>query len=221
MISSVIAWVKFNSIEEQNLEFDHIAISGETLEEATAHVEASLGVKLQTGGQHDVFFTHNALLGLEDGLYLEAIAVNPKAAEPHRPRWFDLDRFAGAPRLTNWICRTGDIDGLLSEVPLDMGKPVALQRGSLRWRMAVPDNGILPFENRAPAIIQWDTDIHPAKQLTSCGVHLRRLTVSHPKAPELQSILALHLKDDRLQYETGEAGLVAEFDTPHGPRVLA
>ncbi|NDV63644.1 VOC family protein, partial [Puniceicoccales bacterium CK1056] len=68
------------------------AIAGETLAEAQKHVEQNLGVALQPGGTHDVFATHNALLGLEDGLYLEAIATNPDAAQPQRPRWFDLDR---------------------------------------------------------------------------------------------------------------------------------
>ena len=72
------------------IEFDHIAISGETLAEATEHVEAALGVSLQPGGEHAVFHTHNTLLGLEDGLYLEAIAINPNAPTPDRPaglRW--------------------------------------------------------------------------------------------------------------------------------------
>ncbi|MDW3222674.1 MAG: VOC family protein [Paracoccaceae bacterium] len=203
------------------MEFDHIAIAGETLVEAIEHVEAALGVKLQAGGQHDVFFTHNALLGLEDWLYLEAIAIDPNAPDPDRSRWFDLDRFTGAPRLTNWICRTDDIDAALSNIPADMGRPVALQRGSLRWRMAVPENGILPFDNCAPALIQWDTKERPAKLLAQCGVRLRRLTVSHPQATVLQTVFTPHLKDDRLFYETGESGLVAEFDTPHGRRVLA
>ncbi len=82
---------------------DHIAVSGTTLPEAVAAVEEALGVRMQPGGEHAVFHTHNALLGLADGLYLEAIAINPDAPVPERPRWFDLDRFAGPARLTNWI----------------------------------------------------------------------------------------------------------------------
>ena len=202
------------------MEFDHIAIAGETLQEATAHVEASLGVKIQTGGQHDVFFTHNMLLGLEDGLYLEAIAINPDAPEPDRARWFDLDRFSGTPRLTNWICRTDDMAATLQEVPAQMGQSVALQRGALRWCMAVPRDGVLPFDNCAPALIQWETNLHPASMLARSGVRLRRLTVSHPQAGELETLLAQHLKEDRVRYETGSVGIFAEFDTPHGPREL-
>ena len=76
------------------LELDHLAVSGETLEAGRAHVEDALGVTLQPGGQHRHFGTHNLLLGLEDGLYLEVITVDPSAPDPDYPRWFDLDRFA-------------------------------------------------------------------------------------------------------------------------------
>ncbi len=54
---------------------DHLAVSGETLEAAQNYVEEALGVSMQTGGEHAVFHTHNKLMGLADGLYLEAIAI--------------------------------------------------------------------------------------------------------------------------------------------------
>lgn len=203
------------------LEFDHIAISGETLPAARDFVEHALGVPLQPGGEHAVFHTHNALLGLGEGLYLEAIAVNPDAPAPDRPRWFDLDRFAGPPRLTNWICRTPDLSGFLSQFPLRQGGPVDLQRGDLRWRMAVPEDGILPFDNCAPAVMEWVAGGHPATRLTDRGVRLRRLTVSHPDARVLGRHLRPVLSDDRVAFETGAPGLHASFDTPHGPRDLA
>ena len=88
------------------LEFDHLAVCGETLAEATAHVEDVLGTSLEPGGVHVEMGTHNRLLSLGPGMYLEAIAVNPEAAHPGRPRWFDLDRFRGAPRLTG-LCLDG------------------------------------------------------------------------------------------------------------------
>ena len=202
------------------MDLDHIAVAGETLEEAAEAVEAALGVPLQPGGQHDVFHTHNRLLGLAEGLYLEAIAVNPAAPRPDRPRWFDLDRFAGAPRLTNWICRTGDMDGLLPRLPAGVGAPVSLRRGDLRWRMAVPSDGILPFDNRFPALIQWDCDIHPAAMLADRGCALRRLIVVHPEAAALRAALAPHLDDARVVFEAGPSALHAEIDTPHGLRSL-
>lgn len=202
------------------MEFDHIAVSGETLPEAISHVEEALGVSLQPGGQHAVFYTHNALLGLDDGLYLEAIAIDPAAPRPTRPRWFGLDRFAGRPRLTNWICRCDDLSALLAEIELDLGAPVALQRGDLRWQMAVPADGMLPFENSAPALIEWQTPVHPATSLVPSGCRLQRLTITHPHADDLATALASALKDDRIAFETGPRAMSAAFQTPHGPRSL-
>lgn len=202
------------------IEFDHIAVSGETLEEATEAVESALGVAMQPGGRHDVFFTHNRLLGLADGLYLEAIAADPDARQPTRPRWFDLDRFAGAPRLTNWICRCDDLEAVLRQLGPGPGAPVDLQRGDLRWRMAVPENGILPFDNMHPALIQWQTDRHPAESLNPSGCRLTRLVVAHPEAAALRDALGGLLDNARIVFEPGARAMQAEFDTPHGTRVL-
>lgn len=200
--------------------FDHLAVAGATLEEATAHVEEALGVALQPGGAHAVFHTHNNLLGLADGLYLEAIAINPAAPTPTRPRWFDLDRFEGPARLTNWICACDDIEALRAALPQETGAPVDLMRGDLRWRMAVPQTGILPYDNCWPALIEWQTASHPATRLNDKGVGLRHLIVSHPQADQLRADLAAFLNDGRVSFEVGAPGLSAEFDTPHGRRSL-
>lgn len=196
---------------------DHIAVAGETLEEAAAHVEEALGVKLENGGKHAKFGTHNRLLGLADGLYLEAIAVDPAAPDRAFPRWFDLDRFAGEPRLTNWICSVEDIVAVLADLAVDPGHPVELERGALRWRMAVPDSGRLPFDNLFPALIQWQGNLHPARMLPQSGCRLRRLVVWHPDAQDLITILG---PIDGVEFESGAAALQAEFDTPSGRRVL-
>ena len=37
------------------MQFDHLAVSGNTLAEASDHIEQALGVALQDGGQHGVF----------------------------------------------------------------------------------------------------------------------------------------------------------------------
>ncbi|MCV3272950.1 VOC family protein [Roseobacter sinensis] len=203
------------------MRLDHLAVAGETLEQAQARVEEALGVPMQPGGEHAVFHTHNALLGLEDGLYLEAIAVNPAAPAPERARWFDLDRFRGSARLTNWICQVSDLPMALGDLPAGMGQPVALRRAALRWRMAVPESGGLPFDNCAPALIQWDTPIHPAQMLEPRGVRLRRLTVQHPEADALRALFGSRLQDDRLYFDAGAPALVADFETPHGPRTLS
>ncbi|MBU3258617.1 VOC family protein [Roseovarius sp. PS-C2] len=201
------------------LELDHLAVAARTLEEGRAAVEGALGVRLQGGGRHPHFATHNLLLGLEDGLYLEVIAIDPDAPPPDYARWFDLDRFDGSPRLNTWICRSDDLTGEVVRFP-QAGQPVALSRGDLNWRMAVPDDGILPYDNLFPALIQWDCAAHPAERLTASGCSLLRLVVSHPQAGELADLLGPVLREDRVQFERGVPGLRAEIATPGGMRVL-
>ncbi len=201
------------------LELDHLAVSAETLEDGRAYVEEALGVALQPGGQHAHFGTHNVLLGLEDGLYLEVITIDPTASAPACPRWFDLDRFAGKPRISNWICRAKNLIATVARHP-GAGHPVALERGDLRWKMAVPDSGILPFDGMFPALIEWSGTAHPAQRLRASGCRLTRLTICHPDAARLQSALATELADDRIAIEEGERGFCAELATPSGPRVL-
>lgn len=202
------------------MKFDHLAFAGDTLPAAVDAIESALGVSMQSGGQHDLFGTHNYLLGLADGLYLEAIAIDPNAATPTRPRWFDLDRFTGPARLTNWICQTENIDQTLSRLPAGLGEPVALQRGDLRWKMAVPADGILPFDNLHPALISWQSPVHPSAVLTPSGCALRRLIISHPDAAALTAALSVEFDDPRVTIEPGPAAMMAEIETPHGLRVL-
>ena len=203
------------------LVLDHIAVAGETLDAAVAHVEDALGVSLQAGGEHDHFATHNKLLRLADGLYLEAIAINPAATPKQSPRWFDLDRFQGAARLSCWICRTEDLEAALAQSPVDAGQPVPLARGDLRWRMAVPETGVQPFDNHFPALLQWQGS-QPAARRTDRGCRLRRLVVSHPEASVLRKVLGdvLQLRTPTVVFEQGEGGLMAEIDTPQGRRYL-
>jgi len=197
------------------MKLDHIAVSGDTLEAAADHIEQVLGVPLAAGGKHVRFGTHNRLLGLADGLYIEAIAIDPDAPSQSGPRWFDLDRFTGAARLTNWICRVEDIE--TAPMPGARTAPVDLERGDLRWRMAVPPSGRLPYDNLYPALIEWEGDLHPAAMLPASGCALRRLLVSHPEADELSALLG---PLPYLVFTTGPAALRAEIDTPHGLRVL-
>ena len=198
--------------------FDHIAISAETLAEGTDHVEAALGILLAGGGQHPYMATHNRLLSLGD-LYLEVIASDPSAPKPPHPRWFDLDHFAGPPRITNWVARSDHLMADLAAAPPGTGSPVALSRGVFHWHMAVPANGKLPFDGAYPAMIQWQPPHHPAQSLPKSHVRLTCLEITHPRAPELRA--ALHLSDPRIVITEGPApALHASFQTRHGPRHL-
>lgn len=202
------------------LALDHLAVAARTLKEGRAYVEEALGITLQKGGQHPRYGTHNLLVGLEDGLYLEVISVDPQADLPPDPRWFRLDEFDDTPVLHNWICRTENLVETLQDMPKGSGRPVALTRGDLRWKMAVPEDGRLPFDEMCPAVIEWNGR-HPAPSLTQSGARLLTLVVQHPQAGELADQLSSQLHDPRLRFETAdEPALRAEFEINGEVRVL-
>ncbi len=202
------------------LELDHLAVAASTLEEGVAVVEEALGVSLAGGGEHPLMATHNRLLGLGN-VYLEVISVNPEAPAPAHLRWFDLDNFSGAPRLTNWICRTQDMAAAISAAPDGVGVPVELARADLRWQMAVPADGKLPFQNTYPALIQWHGAAHPAARLPDSGCRLLMFEVIHPQAKALKAALDSMFADPRVSITQGEvASFRGRIQTPHGIREL-
>lgn len=202
------------------LRLDHLAASAVTLEDGVAAVEATLGVPLAAGGKHAHMSTHNRLLALGD-IYLEVIATDPAADAPAWPRWFDLDHFKGPTCLTNWVAACDDLDAELALSPAGTGTPIALARGDLRWRMAVPATGKLPYDGCFPALIAWQGSRHPTNLLPDAGVRLDRLEIAHPGADALRAHLSARLPDPRIIFVTGPAkALRATFSTPHGKRFL-
>lgn len=202
------------------LRLDHLAVVTSDLETGVAAVETALGVALAPGGQHPHMGTHNRLLNLGEA-YLEVIAPDPSQPRPTHARWFSMDRFAGPPRLTNWICATDDLDAALAEAPAGAGTATPLSRGDFRWRIAIPASGTLPFDDAFPALIQWDGTAHPAPRLPDAGVRLTALTLIHPQAEALRDWLAPRLPDPRVTVEAGPVkAMYAAFATPAGPRHL-
>ena len=198
---------------------DHVAIACAALSEGVAATEAALGVPLAPGGEHAAMGTHNRLLSLGGEEYLEVIAINPAAPAPGRPRWFDLDRFAGAPRLASWVCACDDMGAALAASPAGAGIPMDLARGDLRWQMAVPEDGRLPFDGLFPALIRWQGP-HPAPRLPDRGLRLTSLHLRHPQADALRAALAPLITDPRLSVGPGAPGMSAMFLTPDGERRL-
>lgn len=194
---------------------DHLAIAARTLDEGVAWAEARLGCPLAPGGAHSAMGTHNRLLSLGADLYLEVIAIDPAAEAPRRPRWFGLDGFSLQPRLQAWILAVDDI----AQAPASSGRPLALERGTLRWQMAVPEDGVLPFDGMHPAVIAWQGADHPTRHLPDRGLRLDTLTVSHPEAEALAA-LCPGLDDPRVVFAPGAPGLRARLTSPAGEVLL-
>lgn len=187
------------------------------LTDSAPAVEAQLGVALPVAGAHAQMGTHNRLTGLGPDIYFELIAINPEAPGPGQPRWFNIDNFSGVPRLTNWILRCDDLDAALAALPEGFGRPMALARNDLRWRMAVPDDGVLPWGGWGPAVIEWQGDAHPTQTLPDSGLRLLRLSLHHPEAEDMAQHLGPLMAQDTIQFMPSDtAKLVAIFDGPNG-----
>ncbi|WJY22071.1 VOC family protein [Fontisubflavum oceani] len=203
------------------LTLDHIAIACADLTVGAAWAETAFGVPLAPGGVHREMGTHNRLLSLGPEEYLEVIAINPDAPGPAQPRWFDLDDFAGPTRPRAWIARVPDLDAARAAAPDGVGVPWSLARADLRWRMAVPQDGKLPFDALFPALIEWEGEAHPAPRLPDHGVRLTKLILAHPDAEALRAALAPLSDDPRLEVIAAETPyLSVVFDTPNGPLTL-
>jgi hypothetical protein len=173
-------------------QLDHITVTAPSLAQGAAFVRDALGVELQPGGEHPRMGTHNLLLRLGDSLFLEVIAVNPDAPRPAQPRWFELDTLHAdaAPRLSTWVARTDDIQGATAAAPEALGRIETITRGALQWLITIPADGSLPLGGSAPALIEWQTPIHPASRLQDRGCSLQRFEVLHPEPDRLSALLA-------------------------------
>ncbi|MEM1302524.1 MAG: VOC family protein [Pseudomonadota bacterium] len=196
------------------LELDHIVVATTDLARGVAEID----LPWLPGGVHVDFGTHNRLLSLGSADYLELIAVNPDAPPLDKMRWYDMDQFEGPTRVQNWVLRTGDLEAALARFGDGFGVIHELSRGELRWRMAVPETGILPFDNCAPALIQWETP-PPMPGLRDQGHRLVELVVSHPEAEDMAALFA-GLSDGRVRFEVGAARIKATLSGPSGPVVL-
>jgi hypothetical protein len=215
------------------LKLDHLVIAARTLEEGARFIETKFGVEMAAGGAHPSMRTHNRLLNLSGGAYLEVIAVDPAAARVDAPRarLFALDDpamqrrlDADGPQLVHWVARVDRPKSLVrwrEQYPARIAPVVAMSRAGNTWNLTVPDDGAFPAwqgagDGVAPSLIQWDSARHPGGTLPPSGIALRSLTGFHPDATAIADQLAWlgasHLM--RVQTTAGAPALVAEFELP-------
>lgn len=207
--------------------FDHLTIAALTLEQGMAHIERVLGVVIPAGGAHPLMGTHNHLMRLGEGAFLELIAPDPAVA-PQRPRWFGLDDPAmrrslqGSPRLVNWVARVPDLRRALGAIDCAQGEAVRITRGDLSWLISVPSDGSLPFDGAFPTLIEWPSGPHPSSRMADLGCRLENLSIAHPQGARLAQALAPVFSDDRITISADAAiALRATINTPDGPRELS
>lgn len=184
---------------------DHLVVAAATLEQGEDYVESRIGVRPQRGGEHVAMGTHNSVLRMGQGVYLEVIAIDPEAVAPKHPRWFELDRsvmqatLRVSPRLIHWVARCTDIDALRRASPVDPGPVHPMSRGEFRWRITIPDDGQLPGAGVLPTLIEWADARHPADAMPDAGVRLIALAAAHPEPAVMRTALAALGLGDALQ----------------------
>ncbi|MET3130677.1 hypothetical protein AAKU55_000935 [Oxalobacteraceae bacterium GrIS 1.11] len=168
---------------------DHLTITAPSLAEGVDYARRALGVAPLAGGAHPRMGTHNCLLKLGDELFLEVIAIDPAAAAPPRPRWFQLDDTARQPGLSTWVVRSNDIHAAAAACDGATGQIEPMTRGALEWLITIPSDGSLPLQGLAPALIKWQGAHHPARALPDAACALLRLDLFHPDPGRLADLL--------------------------------
>ena len=205
---------------------DHLTVAALTLEQGVDHVRRALGVVVPPGGAHPLMGTHNCLMQLGDGVFLEIIAPDP-AATPRRTRWFSLDdsrmraRLEQTPQLISWVVRVADLGKALHTVDKSVGEAVHLTRGTLSWLISVPSDGSMAFDGALPTLIEWPAGPHPASGMADLGCRLEHLRIEHPENTRIAEALAPICSDARVTISGGAIPrLWATIKTPNGLREL-
>lgn len=207
-------------------ELDHIVIAAATLEDGTAYLEEMLGVNVPAGGNHPLMGTHNCLMQIGGGAFLEIIAIDPGAPSPERPRWYNLDdaqiqaQITKRPALLTWVMRTDDIAGavaasLISPGPIEEGR-----RGDRVWNITIPKDGSMPEGGLFPTMIEWHDYDGPASSMADLGCRLEALKIYSPGPERLTAALGAIGADALVQVEQATEentpGLKALIQTPQG-----
>lgn len=209
---------------------DHIAINCATLAEGIDWVEERLGVRVPLGGKHPIMNTHNAVMSLGDGVYLEIVAVDPEAGPAERARWFGLEdakvmaRLASeGPYLSAWLCRSDDVRETVRLAKTDMGKVYTMRRGELVWQISIRDDGAVPMGGLHPIVIEWPNGPHVSTRMADLGCRFKRIVVRPPSGSPLRQALAAIGAEGLVRIEApapGKAPVEAIVTRPDGAEVV-
>jgi len=174
------------------LEIDHVIVGIDSLERGMDLLRDFTGLTAVYGGAHPGRGTHNALLSLGDGKYLELLAPNPKEpvsspSNTELSRYKDLTPIGFAMRAPNAeslsvvFARRG-----LTHGSVRPGSRVRPDGSTLRWKTFTPwgaDNrSILPF------FIEWSPGPHPSTD-SPRGCRLSTVMVGAPEPNAVGELL--------------------------------
>lgn len=170
---------------------DHLLLAGPNLTVLAQLVEERTGLRAHPGGRHLGHGTHNALLGLGEGCYLELLAPDPSQ---DGGGFRDTIAHLAAPALHTWCARGGTADEVARRVRAAGVTPrrVPMQRrradgGTLAWELVFVDAHA--YGPLVPFFIDWQGTPHPAAQLPAV-LELDAVMLEHPDPDGFGALLA-------------------------------
>lgn len=205
----------------QTRNIDHIVYSVNDLDLAISEFEEKLGVRPVFGGYHKTQGTKNALINLNQGIYLELIAIDKDNTAVKAPRWMGIDLLT-KPQITRWALKSSTLSQdseVLKSYDHSMGSIKGGSRhtseGSLlKWELIMPLTA--PEVEIAPFMVDWsDSEIHPSDQLPDMNCKLISLEGTHPNPASLLPMFEALNFDFKLSRNTN-VSIKAIIDCPKG-----
>ncbi len=204
-------------------ELDHLLWEELRLSEGEKRFADATGVTPAFGGEHPHAGTHNSLLSLGRGKYLEVIALDP--ARPETANLLKEVPLGFTPRLFTFGVKAYDlalVEKLVEEAGLNITGLHDISRLSpeghvLKWRTVVV--GGHDFGNFIPFFTRCGEMVHPS-QTSPQGCELLEFSVGHPQHLELvQLYKALRVNVPVVESQHPE--LRAVLSTPKGVVTLS
>jgi hypothetical protein len=188
------------------MQLDHLAVTAASLAQGRGRDGIPLGVPLEPGGRHARFGTHNRLLSLGPGEYLES---SPRARQRSQKVPAGSPSTTPRPRAPHLDRPRPDLAAGPRPAPPEAGEALDLSRGPFAWSVSVPPDGALPWGGAFPHLIQWRAAATPARTLPRPRRPPPPRSRSATPRPAPQTLLA-DFQDPRVT--------VIPADAPHPPR---
>ena len=200
---------------------DHLVVAVPDLAAAMEEFSETLGAPFVVGGRHPHRGTHNALLNLGQGAYLELIAPDPTNTAVAPPRWMGVDLIT-QPTLTRWALKASPLAKYAMALAAYRAELAEVQGGEretpegkcLRWQLTVPLPS--PQVEVAPFLIDWSaSEQHPTDSLAPAQCQVVQLRILHPEPDRVNAVLASLSTDWRAEWAL-EPRLQATLRCPRG-----
>ncbi|GGG28854.1 hypothetical protein GCM10011344_32090 [Dokdonia pacifica] len=204
-----------------NRSIDHIVYAVSDLDIASKEFEKKIGVAPVFGGHHTTEGTKNALINLQDGMYLELIAIDHNNKNLIQNRWMGVDVLT-RNQVTRFALKSKDLikdSRILKKYHPAMG---TFKKGSrhtasaqvLQWELLMPLP--TPEVELIPFVLDWSkSDTHPHDILPNMGCSLVNIQATHPTPEKILPFLkeiGYNLKIEEKQ----QISIKITLNTPNG-----